>query len=62
MVMRWVAGAYLITEKNFRKIMGHQHLWTLAAVLGRAEKSVTLEEKSVIRTPSALRILDATNL
>jgi hypothetical protein len=22
MVLRWVAGAYLITEKNFRKIMG----------------------------------------
>ena len=46
MVMRWVAGAYLITEKNFRKIMGQQHLWALAAVLGRAEKSGTLEEKS----------------
>ena len=45
MVMRWVAGAYLITEKNFRKIMGHDNLWTLAAVLGRSKKSVTLEEK-----------------
>lgn len=45
MVMRWVAGAYLITEKNFRKIMGHESLWTLTAVLGRSKKSVTLEEK-----------------
>jgi putative transposase len=45
MVMRWVAGAYLITEKNFRKIMGHENLWTLAAVLGRSKKSLTIEEK-----------------
>jgi putative transposase len=45
MVMRWVAGAYLITDKNFRKIMGHEKLWTLAAVLGRSKKSVTLEQK-----------------
>jgi hypothetical protein len=44
-VLRWVAGAYLITEKNFRKIMGHENLWTLAAVLGRSKKAVTLEEK-----------------
>jgi hypothetical protein len=28
-----VLGAYLITEKNF-KIMGHENLWTLAALLG----------------------------
>jgi hypothetical protein len=45
MVLRWVAGAYLITEKNFRKIMGHENLWKLAAVLGRSKKAVTLEEK-----------------
>jgi transposase-like protein len=45
MVMRWVAGAYLITEKNFRKIMGHESLWTLAAALGRSKESLTLEEK-----------------
>ncbi|MGH9825717.1 MAG: hypothetical protein ACREDR_21015 [Blastocatellia bacterium] len=46
MVLRWVAGAYLLTEKSFRKIMGHEHLWTLAAALGRAQKkSFTLEER-----------------
>lgn len=45
MVMRWVAGAYLITEKNFRKIMGHESLWTLAAALGRSKESLTLKEK-----------------
>lgn len=35
MVMRWVAGSFLLTEKNFRKIMGYRDLWTLAGILGR---------------------------
>ena len=26
------AGAFLLTEKNFRKIMGYQDLWTLAGI------------------------------
>jgi hypothetical protein len=45
MVLRWVAGAYLLTEKNFRKLMGYRDLWALAAVLGREKKSVTLKEQ-----------------
>ncbi len=45
MVLRWMAGAYLLTEKSFRKVAGHENLWTLAAALGRQKKSVTLEEK-----------------
>jgi len=45
MVLRWVAGAYLVTEKNFRKVQGYQDLWTLAAPLGRAKKSATPQEK-----------------
>jgi transposase-like protein len=45
MVLRWVAGAYLATEKNFRKIQGYQDLWVLAAALGRAKKSTTPQEK-----------------
>lgn len=46
MVVRWVAGAYLLTEKNFRKLMGYKQLWALAALLGRNEKkSVTLKEQ-----------------
>lgn len=45
MVLRWVAGAYLLTEKSFRKVAGYENLWTLAAVLGRQKKSVTLEER-----------------
>jgi len=34
MVERWVASAWLLTEKHFRRIDGHEHLWSLAAILG----------------------------
>jgi hypothetical protein len=34
-VERWAASAWLLTEKNFRRIDGHKELWTLAALLGR---------------------------
>ena len=27
MVERWVASAWLLTEKHFRKVIGHEHLW-----------------------------------
>lgn len=37
MVERWVASAWLLTEKRFRKVIGHEHLWTLAVNLGREE-------------------------
>ena len=29
MVQRWAAPALLMTELNFRKIMGYRNLWTL---------------------------------
>ena len=35
MVLRWAAAALLITEKNFRRIMGYRDLWMLEAALGR---------------------------
>ena len=35
MAERWAASAWLLTEKHFRCIDGHQELWTLAAILGR---------------------------
>ena len=35
MVERWVASAWLLKEKNFRKIDGHRDLWALATILGR---------------------------
>ena len=41
----WVAGAHLLTEKNFRKIAGYEHLWTLPGALGRTKKSVTRKKK-----------------
>ena len=46
MVLRWVAGSFLATEKNFRRIMGWKDLWQLKALLGRAgtEKSAPQQE------------------
>ena len=39
MVQRWVASAWLVTEQHFRKILGYQDLWALAAILGRDTKT-----------------------
>jgi transposase-like protein len=33
MVRRWMASAFLRTEKNFHRIMGYKELWTLEAIL-----------------------------
>ena len=33
MALRWTAAAALETEKNFRKIIGHEDLWMLKAAL-----------------------------
>lgn len=44
MVERWVASAWLLTEKHFRRIDGQEHLWSLAAILGR-ETNSTKQEK-----------------
>jgi putative transposase len=41
MVQRWVASAWLLTEKHFRRIDGHANLWALAAILGREDKKKT---------------------
>lgn len=41
MVERWVASAWLLTEKHFRRIDGHANLWALSAILGRENKSTT---------------------
>ena len=40
MVKRWMASAYLATEKNFRKMMGYRDLWALEAILN-GSKSAT---------------------
>lgn len=44
MILRWVAGAFLLTERNFRKIMGYQDLWTLAGILGRTNATRSQQE------------------
>jgi putative transposase len=45
MVERWVASAWLLTEKHFRKVVGHRDLWALAVVLGRERKANASSEK-----------------
>ena len=45
MVERWVASAWLLTEKHFRKVVGHRDLWALAVVLGRERKPNASSEK-----------------
>ena len=47
MVQRWVASAWLITEKHFRRIDGHKDVWAVAAILGRQteqKKSASAEQ------------------
>ena len=48
MVQRWVASAWLLTEKHFRRIDGHADLWALAAILGREMKSTTQPSKEKV--------------
>lgn len=36
MVLRWMASAFIRTEKGFNKIMGHRDLWALEAILNPA--------------------------
>lgn len=48
MVQRWVASAWLLTEKHFRRIDGHADLWALAAILGRETKSTTQPSKEKV--------------
>jgi transposase-like protein len=52
MCLRWAAAAALETERNFRKIIGHEDLWMLQAVLKEGqsagnERPVTLDEERV---------------
>jgi transposase-like protein len=41
MVLRWMASAFLRTEKRFNKIMGYRDLWTLEAILNPAQHAST---------------------
>jgi putative transposase len=42
MVLRWAASAYLATEKRFRRIMGHEQLWTLKSYLDENQEVATV--------------------
>lgn len=44
MVERWAASAWLLTEKHFRKVIGHRDFWTLASILGRETVSPVSEK------------------
>jgi transposase-like protein len=48
MVQRWVASAWVLTEKHFRRIDGHADLWALAAILGRETNSTTQPSKEKV--------------
>lgn len=43
MVKRWMASAFLATEKNFRKIMGYRDLWALDAILNGSRSAARRE-------------------
>ena len=45
MVQRWVASAWLLTEKHFRKVVGHKDFWALSVILGREQNQHTNHEK-----------------
>lgn len=40
MVLRWAAAALLLTEQNFRRIMGYRDLWMLKAALDENQTSL----------------------
>jgi hypothetical protein len=44
-VERWVAWAWLLKEKNFRKTDGHRDLWALATILRRRPLVQPIQEK-----------------
>jgi transposase-like protein len=45
MALRWTAAAFAATEKNFRRIMGHEHLWMLKAALDESPTDQQLAQE-----------------
>jgi len=43
MALRWVASAFLASEKSFRRLMGCQQLWMLQAYLDESRADDTGE-------------------
>ena len=54
MVERWVASAWLLTEKHFRRIDGHEHLWSLGRDSRQGNQFRKTGEGSVIYELSRL--------
>jgi transposase-like protein len=38
MALRWAASAFAAASQNFRRIMGHEHLWMLRAALDESSR------------------------
>ena len=45
MALRWAAAAFEAASENFRRIMGHQHLWMLKAALDEQAKDQQLAQE-----------------
>lgn len=45
MALRWIAAAFLETEKHYRRIVGYQHLWMLKAHLDGPRERAQLAEQ-----------------
>ena len=45
MVLRWATAALLLTEQNFRRIMGYRDLWMLESALGEKESRGSRKRK-----------------
>ena len=46
MALRWAAGAFIETEKSYRKILRYRHLWVLKAHLDEEETIAKMENAS----------------
>ena len=46
MALRWAAGAFIETEKSYRKILGYRHLWILKAHLDDQEPVAQMRKAS----------------
>ena len=45
MALRWAAASLDAASKNFRRIMGHQHLWMLKAALDESQADHKLAQE-----------------
>ena len=46
MALRWSAAAFIETEKNYRRVTGHEHLWMLKAHLDSKDETVAEMQKA----------------